>query len=81
MGGSDIKETMGKRLGLKVSGRYKEVAAIGRWPLLEARLYIPMDPYCTTKKLYIVPQEILYCTTRNDILYHKKLYIVPQEMI
>ena len=35
MGGSDIKETMGKRLGLRVSGRYKEVAAIGRWPLLE----------------------------------------------
>ena len=24
---------MGKRLGLKVSGRYREVAVIGRWPL------------------------------------------------
>ena len=26
---------MGKRLGLKVSGRYREVAAIKRWPHLE----------------------------------------------
>ena len=33
---------MGKRLGLKVSGRYREVAAIRRWPYLEVRLYI----YC-----------------------------------
>ena len=40
LGGLDIKETMGKRLGLRVSGRYREVAAIGRWPLLEVRLYI-----------------------------------------
>ena len=31
---------MGKRLGLKVSGRYREVAAIRRWPPLEVRLYI-----------------------------------------
>ena len=29
---------MGKRLGLKVSGRYREVAAIRRWPHLEVRL-------------------------------------------
>ena len=31
---------MGKRLGLKVSGRYQEVAAIRRWPHLEVRLYM-----------------------------------------
>ena len=31
---------MGKRLGLKVSGRYPEVAAIRRWPHLEVRLYL-----------------------------------------
>ena len=30
---------MGKRLGLKVSDRYREVAAIRSWPHLEVRLY------------------------------------------
>ena len=37
---------MGKRLGLKVSGRYREVAAIRRWQHLEVRLYskLSMDP-------------------------------------
>ena len=31
---------MGKRLALKVSGRYREAAAIRRWPHLEVRLYL-----------------------------------------
>ena len=31
---------MAKRLGLKVSGRYREVAAIRRWPHLEVRLTV-----------------------------------------
>ena len=31
---------MGKRLGLKVNGRYREVAAIRRWPHLEVRLTV-----------------------------------------
>ena len=31
---------MGKRLGLKVIGRYREVAAIRRWLHLEVRLYV-----------------------------------------
>ena len=30
---------MGKRLGLKVSGRYREVAAIRRWPLFGGGRY------------------------------------------
>ena len=30
-----IGKPMGKRLGLKVSGRYRDVAAIRRWPHLE----------------------------------------------
>ena len=34
---------MGKRLGLKVSGRYREVGAIRRWPHLEVRLYMPCN--------------------------------------
>ena len=33
---------MGKRLGLKVSDRYREVAAI-RWPHLDVRLYLVRD--------------------------------------
>ena len=30
---------MGKRLGLRVSGRFREVAAYWRWSLFEDRLY------------------------------------------
>ena len=43
MGGghySEVYYNMGKRLGLKVNGRYREVSAIRRWPHLEAGLQI-----------------------------------------
>ena len=39
---SEVYYNMGKRFGLKVSGRYSEVAAIRRWPHLEVRLYMYM---------------------------------------
>ena len=64
---------MGKRLELKVSGRYREVAAIRRWPHVEVRPYygIFSDNYCHSKVWYFshhschFDKRIFFLTIRN----------------
>ena len=46
---------MGKRLGLKVSGRYLKVAAIRRWPHLEVRLY--WNGFCSNHIINTINEE------------------------
>ena len=53
MGGSLLNKHIGKHLRPWVDGRYLEVAAIQRWPLLEVRLYYEICDFQHCLKIYI----------------------------
>ena len=72
MGGgrfSEVYYKSSKRLGLKVSGRYREVAAIRRWPHLEVRLYLVLFPF-----LPVDHGNMFYVHMRKVIVFEKKSY-------